>query len=99
MEVNFEQTHQRLNELTPELARLRLELGQSQRENETARVELSRLTAEKDREVRIQALYRLILSFEGSNVTYYNDKWVCRNMTLGPSNYIIVLLLLDKSWL
>ena len=52
MEVNFEQAQQRLNELTPELARLRLELGQSQRENETARVELSRLTAEKDREVR-----------------------------------------------
>jgi len=51
MEVNFEQAQQRLNELTPELARLRLELGQSQRENETARVELSRLTAEKDREI------------------------------------------------
>ena len=53
MEVNFEQTQQRLNELTPELARLRLELGQSQRENMTARVELSKLQAEKDREVRI----------------------------------------------
>ena len=56
LEINFEQTQQRLNELTPELARMRMELGQSQRENETATIELSRLTAEKDREVRIQAL-------------------------------------------
>jgi len=56
LEINFEQTQQRLNELTPELARLRMELGQSQRENETATIELSRLTAEKDREVRKQAL-------------------------------------------
>lgn len=67
MEVNFEQTQQRLNELTPELARLRLELGQSQRENETARVELSRLTAEKDREVRIQqALNAFNLASKGT---------------------------------
>jgi len=51
LEINFEQTQQRLNELTPELARLRMELGQSQRENETATIELSRLTAEKDREI------------------------------------------------
>lgn len=58
MEVNFEHSQQRLNEVTPELARLRLELGQSQRENDAARLELSRLTAEKDREVRF---YRITI--------------------------------------
>ena len=61
MEVNFEHSQQRLNEITPELARLRLELGQSQRENDAARLELSRLTAEKDREVR-RALARCFSS-------------------------------------